>query len=371
MAIRVKNNKLEYRFQIANQKITQVTDLADTPSNRRKLAEIEAAHRARVKRQQAAGQSQTDPIGFSKARGMFEQHNLTTYDKPASARRIAVSMTSAELFFGQTIVADLHSGHIERYADWRRTEHEVRPITIRHDLHALSLFFQWAVRHRYASANPVEQVAIPSDAGAIRQHVLSAQEEADYFQGWTDPETGRRYRAKGTLRDVARLILLQGMRPAEVVALRKEDYDEAGGTLLVRASKTTAGRRTLLLTEEARQILSRRAKSAGPWMFPTPNQPGRHIEKVNGAHDRLTAAIGATWVLYDLRHTFATRLKELNVDDFALASILGHASERVLHRYVHPTQSHQNAAMQRWAEYLKQQQQQPPEPKDESCKREP
>jgi integrase len=49
--------------------------------------------------------------------------------------------------------------------------------------------------------------------------------------------------------------------------------------------------------------------------------------------------------LYDLRHSFATRLAEAKPDPFAIAAILGHASTRVLWRCIHPTQAHQDAAM--------------------------
>ena len=52
-----------------------------------------------------------------------------------------------------------------------------------------------------------------------------------------------------------------------------------------------------------------------------------------------------TFVLYDLRHTFATRLAQAGVDSFTIAAILGHNSTRVLNRYIHPTQEHQDAAM--------------------------
>jgi integrase len=225
---------------------------------------------------------------------------------------------------GRQIVAEIRPGHCEQYAHWRATEHEVRPITIRHDLHALSLLFQWAIRHGFATANPIDEVPIPSDADAVRQHILTQEEERRYFDGYVNPDDGKRYRAAGTLRDVARLILLQGMRPAEVLSLPKAALDLDRGTLTIATSKTKAGRRTLYLCEEARQILTRRAQNAkrsSPYLFPSPSDPSKPILKVNGAHDRLVAAVGATWVLYDLRHTFATRLKAIGVDDFALAAM--------------------------------------------------
>jgi len=351
MGIRQKNGKLEYRFQLHGRPVQVLTDLADTPRNRQRAAAMEAEHRERIQRELMTGQRLAARISFSDAQAMFIKAAEHEYTKDATVRRIKTSFTSANLFFGTITVCDIQPGHVERYALWRASEHEVRPITIRHDLHALSLFFQWAERHGYHTSNPVEGVPIPSDRDAIRQHILTPEEEADYFNGARNKDDGKIYKANGTLRDVARLILLQGLRPAEVLQLRKEDVNLTAGTVTVVESKTAAGRRTLYLCEESRQILARltERKKESPYCFPSPDDPQKPILKVNGAHDRLCAKINANWVLYDLRHTFATRMKELGVDDFALAAILGHASPRTLPRYVHPTQQHQFEAMKRYA----------------------
>ena len=52
------------------------------------------------------------------------------------------------------------------------------------------------------------------------------------------------------------------------------------------------------------------------------------------------------FVLYDLRHTIATRMVEAGVDLVALKEILGHSDIRVTMRYVHPTQTYQDKAME-------------------------
>ena len=53
------------------------------------------------------------------------------------------------------------------------------------------------------------------------------------------------------------------------------------------------------------------------------------------------------FVLYDLRHTFATRAAQGGMPLPTLASILGHSSLRQVEKYVHPTQDHQRAEMDR------------------------
>lgn len=100
---------------------------------------------------------------------------------PNSYRRIATSLISAKLFLGREAVSLIDEGSLERYKTWRINERRIRDITLRHDLHALSKFFGYAVKQRWARENPVRNVDIPSDAEAVRIHVLALEEERRYF----------------------------------------------------------------------------------------------------------------------------------------------------------------------------------------------
>jgi integrase len=189
-------------------------------------------------------------------------------------------------------------------------------------------------------------VRIPSDAESQRQHPISDAEEVAYFR-----VAGRRFPA---LYDVGRLMLLQGLRPDEVMRVHATDVDLPAGTLRVREGKTKAARRTLTLTGEALSILTPRVKLAGPsgWLFAGKTK-GTRLTKLNGSHAKVLEEVGLSFCLYDLRHTFATRLAGVGVDPFTLAAILGHSGVRCVSRYVHPTAEHQAEAMKRYEATLK------------------
>jgi integrase len=89
------------------------------------------------------------------------------------------------------------------------------------------------------------------------------------------------------------------------------------------------------LTEESKLILGRRMDGDSRWIFPSPKTPGGRLTKLNGAHDRCCEhepgcrkddrcqCVRLSFVLYDFRPTFATRMAQAGVDLATLAAILG------------------------------------------------
>lgn len=263
---------------------------------------------------------------FAAAAGEFLSWAEGNYvEHPNSYDRVATSFVILKLFFGKEPVSLIDACRVEAYKTWRIKQHKVRPVTLRHDLHALSKFFGQAIKNRWTRENPVREVDIPSDADAVRMHILTAAEEKEYF---------KRAAKSKNLHDCGRLMLNQGIRPDEAVCLLKKDVDFDRGTLLISFGKTPAARRILNLTSEGRLILGRRMAGPSPWIFPSSKRrPQHHIKRLNSAHDRLCAKAKKEktdfrFVLYGFRHTFATRAAQSGIDLATLAAILGHNSLR-------------------------------------------
>ncbi len=226
----------------------------------------------------------------------------------------------------------------------RVNENKVRDLTLHHDPHALSKFFRYAIKQHWTRENPISNVEIPSDEDAVRMHVQTTSEEQQYF---------KRAAKHRDLHDLGRLMLNQGPRPDEVVSLLKTDVDLEHRKMYIRKGKSRAARRKLDLTAESCRILAERMAGESQWIFPSSRNPGQHVSRVNNVHDRLLEqakkeGIELEFVLYDFRHTFATRMAEEGIDLATLAKILGHNSIRIVERYVHPTDEHKKTAMVRY-----------------------
>lgn len=339
MALRKRGPLWHYRFQIHGREYAGSTGLPATEANRKGAERFEQKQIQAVK----AGQWHEGKLDFATAFGEFVSwcRDVEYRNKPNTANRIRTSGASLVAFLGDKAVDHIGSGEIEGYKTHRFQVNLVKDITVRHDLHALSVFFRYARKMRWCSHNPLENVKIPSDRDAVRINPIDSETERKYF---AEAIKNR------NLYDITKLMLNQGCRPEEIMAARKADLDVKASTLAIRGGKSHAAKRTLHLIPESLKLLSARLKSAGEWLFPSPRRSGHHMTKISNSHDKACREAGVSFVPYDLRHTFGTRhATEHKTDPFTLAAIMGHANLRTIQRYVHPDQSAQKSAMERYA----------------------
>ena len=175
-----------------------------------------------------------------------------------------------------------------------------------------------------------------------RERVVTDEEFATYLS-----------LASPLLFEVASTLYETGLRPDECHRIRWENIawgNGRHGTLLITVGKTAAARRQLPLTPRLRGILESRWELAGKpqegFVWPAPTKSG-HIDHstVKKQHARALKLSGERpFVLYSLRHSFATRIAP-HVDAWTLCKIMGWSSLSVAMRYIHPSDDRVLSAM--------------------------
>jgi integrase len=213
----------------------------------------------------------------------------------------------------------------------------LRPATVNRELACGKAMYNFAIKGGLSSKNPFSRVRFLAENNE-QTRVLTYGEQRRYLSVASQP-----------LKDIAVLMLETGMRPEEVYRIEKESVRLSDGYIFNPFGKTKAAKRRINLTAAAAEVLGRRlSKAGGRCLFPHEKDADRPILKVNNAHDgALKRSKLAHFRLYDLRHTWATRAAMSGIDLVTLAAMLGHSRIQMVLRYAHPTQQHQDQAMQR------------------------
>lgn len=136
------------------------------------------------------------------------------------------------------------------------------------------------------------------------------------------------------------LMVLGGLRIAEVCSLRKEDAMEQGGVTRLSFIGKGGKRRTVTLPSAAAQALhAAMAKSTSLHIFPAQEKVSQHPFSTRGARWVVTQCFKAAglpeWVHpHSLRHTCATMLlRATNGDMRTVQRTLGHSSPATTAKY--------------------------------------
>ena len=326
--------------------------------NQRTAETIERAYRTRLEKGEVGLDPPKKVPTLKQAIDTFLEWSKTEHAAhPNTTKRYATASKPLLRYFGNVTLDTIDKEKIEGYKPWRlkqrrqppakgRAEKKhkrtlLRPATINRELACLKTVFN----HNEGSVptNPVRKVkSLNEDNQQTR--VLSAEEEKLYLLAASQP-----------LEDIAVLMLETGMRPEEVCRTKRGNVSLAEGYVFIPFGKTKAARRKLALSERAYSVLQRRInnkKIKGEYLFPGRGEGDKPLVKVNHAHTSAVRRSGvAPFVLYALRHTFATRAVQAGVDLVTLAALLGHSRLTMVTRYAQPGEEHQFEAMKKIAAY--------------------
>ena len=245
--------------------------------------------------------------------------------------------------FGKLALSEITSELIEEYLAKRLRSRRtiksklktyekgtLKPSTVHREYRVLSRILNVAVQKRRIVANPCQGADFPVRlAGSTRKpHYLTATEQERI-----------EFLAPRYLRNVVVIMVEMGLRPyRELLPMRKEQVDLTNRFVHLPDSKTPNGIADMPMTDRAHQAFADqiRESEGSEYLFPSSNPTSvkPHLRNIRrGWNATLRRAGIEHFSLYELRHTFATRLSAGGVADHFVTQLLRQGDSAVFKRY--------------------------------------
>jgi integrase len=250
----------------------------------------------------------------------WAEQYLETIAHPNTKRAYSSCIQMLLSFFGDARLSQITPGRIEDFK-LSRTKSGAGPAIINRNLAVLRLMMKRAARQRLIARNPFEEVDFLEE----RSHRRRA------YNLPFDEQMRLEAAAKPLLRTLVVLLTETGLRVRkEGLSLKWDDVDLVDGSLFVRESKSLAGRRTAPLSKFCVAALSDWRRLTGPdfspYVFANPNNPELPLRNVRKTWTRaLKNAKIEYFPIYNLRHTFSSRLAAAGVPSVFIKQLLGHS----------------------------------------------
>jgi integrase len=256
--------------------------------------------------------------------------------RPATARGYRYSLEAhAVPILGRLPLAKIRSAHVQQVVA-AVSRGGRSSTTARNAYRVLSEALKDAVRWGLLTGNPAAAVRPPRPAD-FRAPVLTVADLEALMNAADEEGIGA----------LVRVAVMTGLRQGEILRLRWEDIDLGAGTLMVRASKSRAGLRSLALSPqtvtllrahracqlEARLRVGEAYADPGLVFATSLGTPEGNLRRAWG---RVVRRTGVRVRFHDLRHGHATLLLRQGVHPKVVQERLGHSRVEVtLNIYSH------------------------------------
>ena len=247
---------------------------------------------------------------------------------PNTRRRYASSIAHLKAHFPNARLSDVNVERIDVFKE-NRISAGVGPATVNRDLAVLRRLLRIAEKKRFIARSPFTEVELLEERKFRKQpHILSFEDEEGILTA-----------AEPHIRMLVVLILETGMRSSqEALGLKWDDVDLDNESIRIRESKTLAGVRNLPISARCKGELLRWGERMGPefspYVFPNMRTPDRPLKDVRRSWAKaLRDAKLEYFVIYNLRHTFASRLSAAGMSDLFVAQMMGHSTPSILQTY--------------------------------------
>ena len=269
--------------------------------------------------------------------------------------------------------------HVERWGPWNlkqlnpaefsewaeRRYAETSPYTVHKELHTLRGIFKVAIKNRYMSASPVQQIKVRKPPASTPKYLdeheiavlLQCAEQVDKrrLEKFITPRGGHVLRRRGKTTDEylrlynrdgsfdsarIRFLLLTALRKSQFIDLKWQQYDRKRGTITLQTThehSEKSRRVTVIPLPEVAQTILDGQPRIGEYIFP--NTDGGHDLQIHLRFKRIVALFkeqtGKRLHLHILRHTALTHLLQYTRDIALVSKFAGHSKIETTQIYAH------------------------------------
>jgi integrase len=205
----------------------------------------------------------------------------------------------------------------------------LRPSTVHQEFRVMTRILSVAIKQKRLSLNPCSMVEFPVSIGKTtrKPHYMTATEQERI-----------EFVAPRYLKNVVQIMSEMGLRPyKELMPMRKGQVDLENRLVHIPDSKTPNGEGDMPMTEVALLAFQDQIEETNnsEYLFPTPKKSRKpHITNLRKVWaTTLKKADVPYFSLYELRHTFATRLSSGGVADHFVSQMLRQGDAGVFKRY--------------------------------------
>jgi integrase len=245
--------------------------------------------------------------------------------------------------FGATRLSEITPEAIEDYIEQRLSSKRriytkfgvqyrdrLKPATVHQEFRILRRILNVAVKQKRLDLNPCTAVEFPISVSRTtrKPHYMTASEQARI-----------EFTAPKYLKHAVVILCEMGLRPyRELLPMLKSQVDLENGLVHIPDSKTVNGIGDMPMTAPAREAFRAQMDETpgSEYLFPTPKVKAkkRYVTNLRKVWRNTLRRAGVPYFsIYELRHTFATRLSAGGVADHFVTQMLRQGDSAVFKRY--------------------------------------
>jgi integrase len=254
------------------------------------------------------------------AKRIFFEEMTNKYLEEHEHSRDRTSLKHLSKFFDGRTLFEVTTRLVAEYRTGRAKK--AKPATIYQELALLRCMFNVAIKEwQWLRTNPVSGLKFSVGNRNARTRWLTLDEEEKLLEHATNP---------GWLRPLLVTALHTGMRRGELLALTWRDIDFAQRMIRVEKSKNGEKRSVPITATLQKTLQAIKVRDISGRVFPMA------VRSLRAAFEKtLEKAEIENFHFHDLRHTFATRLVQRNVNLYKVKELLGHKTITMTMRYAH------------------------------------